>query len=337
MNASQQTMEQDNVTAYVAHLIAAYLESEQQKKRKIRLSHSTLDLLHTCERKFQIERLLAGGGEREESEHLSFGHCFGEGIAEYLVSQDKEAALYKAWLAYWPQVETDKKNQAEAINALNAAFGFLDNILQEYEVVSFEGKPAVELSFRLDIDETYYFVGYVDVVLRNRWTGKYCIFEVKTTGLAIYDLAPLYVNSGQALGYSVALDKIVGEEVASYDVIYFVAQLGKDYSPKIHIIPFSKTLLDRLNWFLTLGLDVKHLREMAELNVYPKRGSNCLQYNKPCRQYGTCGLHAFDTPAPIVEDTVEYQFVYTMDELIADHLRRLSQPQPEQAVIEELP
>lgn len=297
---------------------------KQYAHPQIRLSHSTLDLLHQCERKFQLERLLAGSGEREESEHLSFGHCFGEGVAEYLVSQDKEAALYKAWLAYYPQIEQGNKTQAKAINALNVAFSHLDNILQEWEVVYFEGKPAVELSFRLNIDETYYFVGYVDVVLRNRWTGKYCIFEVKTTGLALYDLAPLYINSGQALGYSIALDRIVGEEITSYEVIYFVAQLGKDFSPKIHIIPFAKNLLDRLNWFMTLGLDVKHLKEMAELQVYPKRGSNCLQYNKPCRQYGTCGLHSFDVPKEYVPDYVQYQFVYELDDVLEDHIRRLS-------------
>lgn len=292
--------------------------------RKIRLSHSTLETLHKCERLFQLERLLANGVEREESEHHAFGHSFGEGVAEYLVSQNKELALYKAWLAYWPQIEFGNKTQSKALNALNASFTTLDNILEEWEVVEFEGKPAVELSFRLNIDDTYYFVGYIDVVLRNRWTGKYCIFEVKTTGLALYDLAPLYVNSGQALGYSIALDRIVGEDITHYEVIYFVAQLGKEYSPKIHVIPFNKTLLDRLNWFLTLGLDVKHLKEMEELSVYPKRGGSCLTFNRPCRQYGTCSLHAFDTPAEHVPDYVPYQFVYNMDELVEEHIRRLA-------------
>src|SRR5690606_30948150 len=121
----------------------------------------------------QLEHLLINGAPREESEHFSFGHCFGEGVAHYLAHQDREAALFTAWLAYYPQIETEKKNQAMAINALNAAFTSLDTILDDYEVVWFEGVPAVELSFRLNIDGFYFFAGHIDVVLKNRWTGKY--------------------------------------------------------------------------------------------------------------------------------------------------------------------
>lgn len=291
-----------------------------------RLSHSTLNTLDTCERKYQLEHVLDNGAPREESEHFSFGHCFGEGVAHYLVHQDRDAALLAGWLAYWPQIETDKKNQAKAINALIVAFDALDNILQDYEVIEFEGKPTVELSFRLNIDDTYYFAGHIDVVLRNRWTGQYFIFEVKTTGLALHDLDPLYKNSGQALGYSIALDRIVGEKLTSYGVLYFVAQLGKDYTPKIQVLPYNKTLLDRLNWFMTLGFDVERLHRMAELNVYPKRGGSCLSYNRPCRQFGTCGLHAADRPSPFVADKEVYQFEYDMDELVAEHIQRLQDP-----------
>lgn len=289
-----------------------------------RLSYSTLETLYTCERKYQLEHLLVNGTKRQDNEHFSFGHCFGEGVAHYLVHQDKDAALFVAWLAYWPQIETDKKNQAKAINALNVAFYELDNILQDYEVVSFDNKPAVELSFRLNIDDFYYYAGHIDVVLRNRWTGKYYIFENKTTGLELHDLSPLYANSGQALGYSIVLDKITGEELTDYGVLYFVCQLGKGYTPKVHTITFDKTLLDRLNWFMSLGLDVERLKRMEELGVYPKRGSACLQYMRPCVHFGTCGLHGLDRSVGIVEDKEQYQFVYQMDELVADHISRLS-------------
>lgn len=291
-----------------------------------RLSHSTLNTLDTCERMYQLEHVLENGTAREESEHFSFGHSFGEGVAHYLVHQDRDAAMLTAWLAYWPHIETPKKNQAKALNALTVAFDALDNILQDYEVVEFEGKTAVELNFRLNIDDTFYFAGHIDVVLKHRWSGQYFIFEVKTTGLALHDLEPLYKNSGQALGYSIALDRIVGEKLTSYGVLYFVAQLGKDYTPTIKIMPFNKTLLDRLNWFMTLGFDVERLHRMAELSVYPKRGGSCLNYNRPCRHFGTCGLHAADRPAPYVPDREVYQFEYDMDELVAEHIQRLQDP-----------
>jgi hypothetical protein len=289
-----------------------------------RLSYSTLETLYTCERKYQLEHLLVNGIPRGENEHFSFGHCIGDGIAHYMVHQDREAALASAWLSYWPQIETDKKNQAKAIVTLEVAFNALDNVLQDYEVVFFEGKPAVELSFRLNVDDFYYYAGHIDIVVRNKWTGKYFIFEVKTTGLDLHDISPLYANSGQALGYSIILDRIVGEEVTNYGVLYCVCQLGKGYTPQVKILPFEKNLLDRLNWFMSLGMDVERLKRMEELGVYPKRGGSCLQYMRPCAHFNVCGLHGLDKSAGVVEDKEEYQFVYQLDELVEDHINRLS-------------
>ncbi len=290
----------------------------------IRLSHSTLQTLHTCERKFQLDKLLVTEIEREESEHLSFGSAFGVGAATYLATQDANRAMYEAWLAYQPEIETDKKSIARCIAALEVAFPRLDTILIDYEVVSFNKGPAVELGFRLNVNEDFYFVGYIDAVLKNRYTDQHVVFEVKTTGMNLFDLSPLYQNSGQALGYSIALDKIAGKNLSSYGVLYFVAQLPKDFTPKIQVFEWSKTLSDRLNWFISLGLDVKHLTEMAELGVYPKRGESCLQYNRPCKYFGVCTLHSADILKKREEDKLEYEFEYELNDLIQDHIARIS-------------
>lgn len=277
-----------------------------------------------------MEKLLAGA-EREESEHLTFGSAYGLGIAEYFYTQDADRAFLKAWLEFNEDLETEKKNWTKCFCALEASFIQIDNLLQDYDMVTYQDKPASELSFRLNINESYYFVGYIDIVLRNKWTGKYCVLEVKHTGLSASDLRALYENSGQALGYSVALDTMVGEEVASYDIIYFVAQLGKDFSSKIHVLHFEKTLLDRLNWFLTLGLDVEKLERMAEIGVYPKRGDSCMKFNKPCFHFGVCGLSSADVPAVRVEDTTVYDFTFDIDPLIEDHIKRVANSKSEVA------
>lgn len=288
-----------------------------------RLSYSSMNDLQSCERFFQLEYLLHNDSERIGNADFSFGHFFGEGVAHYLVHQDPDEALMTAWLAYYPFYETDKKNLARAVNLLTASFNKLDDVLQDYEVVSFNGKPATELSFKMRIDNHYYFAGHIDVVLKNKWDGKYYIFEVKTTGLALHDLSPLYKNSGQALGYSIAMDRIVGEELSSYGVIYFVGQLGTGFTPSIHILPYTKTLLDRLNWFIALGLDIKHLKEMEELGVFPQRGNACLRFMRPCKHFGTCGLHSFDRPKGLIEDKEVYDFDYDLDELVENHVARL--------------
>lgn len=288
----------------------------------IRLSDSTLNTVHACERMFQLDKLLEGG-IRDETDHTIFGKAYGIGVACYFVTKDTDRALFEAWLAYWPELETEKKNIPRLLAALILSFPQIDTLLMEYEVAYFNGKPAVELSFRLNINPEYYFVGYIDLVLRNRFTGVHYIFDAKHTGLQLFDLEPLYKFSGQTLGYSVALDRIVGTRLSSYGVIYFVAQLGQGLKAKIQVLPFDKTLLDRLQWFTTLGMDVKRIELMAQLGVYPRRASACLRYNKPCKYFGTCHLHSLDVPKKREEDMIAYDFSYELTDLIDDHLKRV--------------
>lgn len=305
---------------------------EQETIHPVRLSHSSLETLLTCERKFQLDKLLITDIAKDETEHTVFGKAFGAGVATYMVTQDADRALYEAWMTYWPELETEKKNQVRCFMALIRAFPKLDTLLMDYEVVSFDGVDAVELSFRLNINPRFYFVGHIDVVVKHRISGVHYVFECKTTGMPLLDLAPLYENSGQALGYSIALDRIVGKKLSGYGVLYFVAQLGRDFKATIHVLPYTKTLLDRLNWFISLGMDVKRLEEMAQLNVYPKRGKSCLQYNRPCKYFGVCGLHTADKIKKQEADPIKYDFTYDLDTLVQEHLDRL----PTSTLIQEL-
>lgn len=301
-------------------------------KTPVRLSHSALESFLTCERMFQLDRLLEGAPDKMDYPATVFGKSFGAGVASYLLHQDPDKALFEAYLAYSPVLEDDKRTEEIAINLLLVAFPKLDDLLMDWEVAIFNDKPAVELSFRLNIAETdthiFYFVGYVDVVLKNRWTGRYAILENKTTGMNLIDLDPLYKNSGQALGYSIVLDKITGKENSEYDVLYLVGQLNTKssggFAPTIHVKTFPKTLQDRLNWFIGLSMDTDRLKQMLELNVFPIRGSACLQYMRPCKHFGVCTMFSLDYYKTIEEDKIDYQFVYSLEELIADHLTRLS-------------
>lgn len=293
--------------------------------RIFRLSDSSLDTLHTCERLYQLKRLLSSASRKEDYPATVFGKAWGAAVASYLVDRDLDKAIYQLWLDYFPKLEDNRRTEAVCVNMMRAAVPALDLLLQDWEVLSFQDKPAVELSFRLNIDDQYYFVGYMDAAMRNLWTGKRAVFDAKTTGLQLLNLSPVYQNSPQLIGYSIVLDQIVGEELAEWDVNYFVGQLGSGngFTPIIKPYTFTKTLQDRLRWFISLGMDVNHLKEMAALNIYPMRGDSCLQYNKPCSFFGTCQLQSFDEPAVDEPDEVEYQFIYNLNDVIADHIRRI--------------
>lgn len=294
--------------------------------QNIRLSHSALDSFLTCERMFQLDRLLEGAPDKQDYPATVFGRAFGAGVSSYLVHQSPEQSLFDGWLEYSPILEDSKRTEEILLNLLTCSFPRLDDLLQDWEVAIFSNKPAVELSFRLNISEGIYFVGYVDVVLKNRWNGRYAILENKTTGLDLYDIDPLYKNSGQALGYSIVLDRIAGMESSEYDVLYLVGQLKSKtnggFSPLVSIREYPKTLQDRLNWFIGLGMDVNRLEQMLGLNVFPMRGKSCMQYMRPCKHFGTCGMQMLDRYKEVEEDKIEYQFVYSLQDLIESHLER---------------
>jgi len=296
--------------------------------KRIRLSNSANELMLRCERLFQIERLLVGARSKYDAAHFSRGHAWGKGVQVYLLTGDMEKALFHAWLAYWPEIEDKPKiSVIRTLHALICAQRTLDEIREKYEVVSFNGHPAVELGYKLNIDAIYYYVGFIDLVLKNRETGLYVVAEVKYTGSWL-DVDAMFFNSPQAIAYSIALDKIIGTELSEYGVLYIICQ-DKEAKPQyiqFHVKEWEKSLRDRLKWFLTLGLDVKRIQEMRELNHFPQRVISCIRFNKICQHFGTCGLSAGDKERDDEVDPHEeagrYQFEYNLDTVIQDHLKR---------------
>lgn len=289
----------------------------------IRLSYSSLGIFNDCERKYQLEKRLATDSARDESADLSLGSGYGVGLAHYMLTQDKVASIYKAWLAYWPEIETDKKSVWRMIQALEASFHVADALLTDYEVLQLDSGPAIELSFKIMLDEVYYYVGHIDFVMRNRWDGTCVVWDAKSTGLPLLDVSANYENSEQGLGYSIALDAIVGEAQSTYAVGYFVAQLLKDANIRIHPLIFKKSLLDRLHWLMSLGGDLDRLHQADKLGFFPRRGKSCLKFNRPCKHYGVCNLTSMDVPRTPEEDTIKYDYVFQLDDLIEDHIRRV--------------
>lgn len=292
--------------------------------RKIRLSHSAIGVLDTCERLYQIEHLLEGQRAPNESAPFSRGHSFGKGVQVYLLTGDMTKAIYAAWLAYWPELEDRPKISIHrTLHALQCAQADLDALRDNYEVVSFNGYPAIELGARINIDDVYYYSMALDVVLQHKETKLYAVMDIKYTGSWL-PVEGMFYNSGQLLGYSILLDTIVGEKLADYGVLYFVCQ-DKNKDPKeiqFHTLEWDKTIKDRFKWFVTLGLDVERIKRMRELNHFPQRVRSCIRFNRLCQHHGTCGLSIGDTERKEETDRYEYQFTFELNDIIKDHLER---------------
>jgi hypothetical protein len=298
-------------------------------------SYSMDTVYHACPRKYAIKKMQAEAGtsERRNSPTFAFGHAVGAGVAIFDDKQDLREAIWAAFLA-WDidlleiELKRDKptgKSFHEAIWALYTyrTFWEEETDLRDYEMVKIEGSLAV------DFEDGHYYVGHIDEVLRNKYTGNYRVKENKTTGFTVVDPV-LYSNSDQALSYSVVVDMLGGTE---YDVMYTI------YSSKAQEwiqFSFVKTANKKAEWIQDQLLTHQQKEGYAELNFFPKRGASCFDFMRRCEHYETCDLNlttVFGKPykaLPLITcladiEAIEHiDFPTTLSEIVARQKEKLN-------------
>lgn len=294
------------------------------------LSHSILKDLPECERKFERNKMLKGTGRVDEDKayHVR-GNAYGAGVQAYLVTGDMDFALTVCWLSYYPEIEDVMRiptiSQGRAVNNLWLSRVVLDKIRARYKVAVFNGRPAIEMSFKLILDGKWFYIGHPDIVLYDTELHIYVVLDVKTTLFRMEDLEPLYRYSVQCLSYSTVIDTIVGEEQNSYGVLYLVCRdiNNSDFIPDLKVFHFNKTLVDRLKWFYTLKMDIERLNQMEEFGLFPLRETGCVKWGRVCSHYGFCHMSSGDVKKPEQEDTRVYDFTFNLDDIIQNHIDRI--------------
>lgn len=292
------------------------------------LSHSSINLLHSCPRKYEIYKLSPPTGDMDgsDSEDLSFGKIIGLGIAEYFIHGDYNRAALKMFVA-WKRILDDedgakkKKTFWWALFALDKIVELRKTRLAHYEIALINGVPAAELGFTIDLGDDFNYRGFCDLVLINRIKKIIAILEVKTTG-SYYVHEAMYKNSGQGLGYGVVLDAItpmLGIDLqSSYTVEYAVY---KSRSCEWEILPFVKTNAQRAIWIRQIILE-KQLVEFYHGNgLFPMHGESCYSYSRPCGHFGTCQLstkYLVGTGEVVEkrEDDSKYAYKFSINDLI---------------------
>jgi hypothetical protein len=310
------------------------LDAGQVDPRLSRLSYSGLLDLHACPRKYQLNKLQAERGEQDISTSVTFayGHAMGEGIQQFLIHRDKQGsdkafqtALWKMFLAWdcdlLDENHKQKKSFLRAVAAILQFKSMSDEGLigEEWEVAEFNGKPAAELGFKIDLGDGFYYRGYVDLVLRNKYTGEYLILELKTSS-ATYINHYSYKNSAQAIGYSVVLDTIA-PGVSSYGVQYLVYMTRME---QFEAFDFPKSFRQRVQWLQDVIWDKKQIQDMEAFygadGIWQVRGESCCDFGRVCDYMDICGLETKSLVSPLlesqlVEDKV-YDFNFTLQELL---------------------
>lgn len=292
------------------------------------LSYSSLLTLHSCPRKFQLDRLRTTARSAEDLKStitFAYGHVVGEAIQSAIAGISEEEIIFKMFLGWHTELfAEDEKLKKSLFSAILALQKFLhlrsQGFLEEYELVYYQDKPACELSFAVVFPDGFRIRGFVDAVLRHKETGEIVVLELKTTGSSTIDPAT-YKNSSQAIGYSIVLD-VIFPELSSYKVLYLIYQTkSREFNP----IYFSKSFSQRARWIQETLLDIESIKTYESNELYPMRGESCMNFGRACQYFNTCTLStsAITKPCTSAEaDTTEYQIVLSLEQLIDSQLAK---------------
>lgn len=258
------------------------------------VSYSSLLKLHSCPRAYQLSKLNAKVEEVEDVEQsltFAFGHAVGTGIQlcfQGLTYQDTCYYLFCSWpVELFAENTKQKKSFFLALAAIKQFYFLKDNgYLSEWELVTYNGEPAVELSFSVALPNGFNYRGSVDAVLRNKTTEEVMVIECKTS--SSFNLNPTdFKNSAQAIGYSIVLDHLFSN-LSSYQVLYLV-YLTKTLTWEP--ITFAKHYVQRALWIRELLLDCETISLYANSGVFPMHGENCInKYYRECEYINICTL-----------------------------------------------
>lgn len=309
------------------------------------LSYSSLELLNTCPRAFELYKITPRAEvEVDSSSNLTFayGHMVGQAVQDLFSGKSMQQVVWQAFLGWHADLlaENTKQNKSfwlamQAVSSL--AHLYSSGVFDNYELLWLPAKddpttlvPACELSFFLQLPDDYVYVGSLDAVLRNKLTGEYLVLEIKTSSMNSIS-AELYSNSSQALGYSVVLDAIA-PEASSYQVLYLVY---KTKSTEWEILPFIKTASQQADWLASLELERQRLSLYVESGLFPKYGSGCrTRFGSLCPHYGQCDMERQLLATPYQPETqlknpADYHYVVQFADLVNRAASKASQANDE--------
>lgn len=301
------------------------------------LSYSAMLTLHSCPRRFQLDRLQAVKEDDDtngSSVTFAYGHVVGQGIQHVLEKRSADEMLWQAFLMWEPDLLADNPKQNKSIWEAIAAVqkfaamyedqGFLDG----WELAYHNGAPCTELSFLVHLPDGFVYRGFVDAVLQHTASGEIMVLECKTTSSYAINAAT-YKNSAQAIGYSVVLDHLF-PEASSYEVLYLIY---KSKTREYETLPFTKSYLQRALWIRELLLDIDLLKLYENADCYPMHGESCLPFFRECEYLYTCTLStdrltdpiSAEQEASIIAKQADYAIHISLNDLINSQLRKESE------------
>lgn len=278
-------------------------------KLQFAFDSTSLGYLKQCPRLYQYI-MVDGWGHAEESVHLRFGQEYHQALQDYDLSRAAQIphddALFdvvKALLERTADFNPDPTTKAGKYKSRTALVRAVIDYIDEHEndpaktYIKADGKPAVELSFRFELDfgltpeQPYLLCGHLDSV--KEFSGSLFVLDHKTTtstpGSYYFDQ---YSPSNQMTLYSLAAKIILDSPVKG--VIINAAQLMVDSSRFVR--GFTYRTPDQLNeWVVDLRYWLDQVKRYAEADYFPMNDT-------ACNNFGGCRFRSVCSKSPQVRE-----------------------------------
>jgi len=255
---------------------------------------TSLGALKRCPRYYQYNILMGYTGSGE-SPHLRFGTEYNNALVTYhqlkADGQDHETAtlgavrylLHNTWQYDIGRPWTNDEPTKNRETLLRSVIWYLDKFSEDplETHVNSDGKPAVELSFRINLgisshltDENYLLCGYLD--RKVNFAGSAWITDFKTTKSALDEkYFAQYSPNNQVSQYAFAGRIISPEPIAG--IIIDAAQVGVTFTRfQRSQIPRNEAQLEE--WAKDAMIYIRQNEAYVEADYWPMNDTSCQQY-----------------------------------------------------------
>ena len=271
--------------------------TSRDTSRDYPLSYSSQALFTSCNRKYQLYKLLNYQPlmDRTDTVHTAFGTAVGAGVVILLEDPENlSGAMHECFINYSGELLWEHIYSKSLLTALQSIRDFQSTAREwhemGYRIAEIEGRPATEVSFRINVEGMGHYVGYIDAIMYNSNTDSYRIIEVKTMQ-GEYD-SDMWKNRTQDVGYL-----FVGKITGNYDATtcyptYVCKKDEKRWSTPV----YHRTEQDFKDFATGLYLTFKGIELCEEVGFFPRNG-NCKAYSTLCPAFADCNKEVKKVPS----------------------------------------
>lgn len=295
----------------------------------LRISYSSLNLFSSCPRKFEFNKLYPRRARDYDTFAADVGKCLHAGYQQYLVNRSEHDAFWAMAMSYPYEAEWNQDNDfrsfetctvlleemIQSAQMLEFRVAQIKRPLTDEEKVQLAFRvgqglpceydssgitvPAIEVPFELRLDGIVLpdgrgvaVTGFVDAFLINTMTERFRTMDIKThRSFQRYgsDRTAKYKYDEQQVPYGIVLEHIQDKPVDEFEVLYLdcLVDLAE---PKVELYTFEKDRQSIQEWLVDTVLRVQNIQTFMEMDYFPRRGTNCLSWNKPCFFLDICAL-----------------------------------------------